>query len=244
MKHATFTRPLPLSLRRQRCSLGRHPWTAVLFDVDGTLLDSTEFVFGAIEHTLRSVGRSPPARTSLGQLLGPPLADCYRRLAPELDPVPLCGIHRAWQVERLSLLRPFANTKPTLRALRAAGIRCAAVTARSRVSSGASLRATGLADLLAFVISAEDTARTKPHPDPLWLALGRLGMSAEQAMMVGDTAADIQAGQAAGLTTVGAGYGFMGAAIQASRPDYLIGDIGEVLAIVGVVGENCRGGEP
>jgi len=209
-------------------------FAAALFDVDGTLLDSTDYVIGAIEYVLRLHGRTPPMRREIGLVLGPALTDCYRALAPDLDPALLCAEHRAWQKERVGKMpvRPYPRVIETLQRLRAAGVRCAAVTARSKVSSLGTLENAGLAHLLEFLLSAEDTPRTKPHPDPLLAALERMRLAASQAVFVGDTEADIVAGRAAGMVTVGALYGFFGEALATAKPDYLIRDIAELTPLV------------
>lgn len=209
-------------------------FAAALFDVDGTLLDSADYVMGAIEHVLRAHGRTPPQREQIGRVLGPALADCYRALVPDLDPMPLVAAHRAWQKERVRTLpvRPYPHAVETLRTLHDAGVRCGAVTARSKVSSLGTLNAAGLGGLLEVVISAEDAPRTKPHPEPLLLAVSRMGLSPQQAVFVGDTEADIVAGRAAGMTTVGVTYGFFGPAIANAKPDHLIRDIAELTPLV------------
>ena len=205
---------------------------AVLFDVDGTLLDSTQFVLGAMERALALHGLPVPGRARLAAIIGPPLTECYRELAPAADAASLCAAHRAWQREQLYLIHPFPNTLATLETLRLAQVRLAAVTARSKVSSLSSLEQAGLAGLLEFTISAEDAPRTKPHPDPVLLALERLGVGACDAVMVGDTASDIQAGQAAGVKTIGARYGFASASLATVQPDWVIDDISQVVTIV------------
>lgn len=209
-------------------------FAAALFDVDGTLLDSTDYVMGAIEQVLRQHGRTPPPRPQIGRTLGPALADCYRVLAPDLDPAPLVAAHRAWQKERVKTMPilPYSRAIETVSTLRAAGVRCAAVTARSKVSSLGTLEAAGFGGLLEVVISAEDAPRTKPHPDPLLLALKLMDLTTSQALFVGDTEADIMAGRAAGMTTVGALYGFFGEALTETKPDYLIRDIAELTPLV------------
>ena len=207
-------------------------FTAILFDVDGTLLDSAEFVLGAVEHSLSAHDHAPPPRERIATIMGPPLAECYRRLAPELDADRLCEAHRAWQRDRMHLVRPFPNAVHTLQTLREAGIRCGAVTARSRVSSLGTLDGAGLAELLEVVISAEDTPRTKPYPDPVFAALAKFGVDPVGAVMVGDTASDIEAGRAAGVTTIGVLYGFFGEALRESQPDHVVSDISGVLGFV------------
>lgn len=214
--------------------MSRPRFAAALFDVDGTLLDSADYVMGAIEHVLRERGRTPPSREQIGRTLGPALAECYRVLAPDLDAAELVAAHRAWQKERVRTMpvRPYPGAVDTLRRLRAAGVRCGAVTARSRVSSLGTLDGAGLGELLEVVVSAEDTARTKPYPDPLLVALQRMKLPPTEAIFIGDTEADIVAGRAARMKTVGALYGFFGEALTAARPDFVIRDIAELTPIV------------
>jgi len=209
-------------------------FAAALFDVDGTLLDSTDYVMGAMEYVLRQHGRTPPPRNVIGRTLGPALAGCYRALAPDLDPMPLVEAHRAWQRERVKTMPilPYPHAIETLRTLRDAGVRCAAVTARSKVSSLGTLEGAGFGGLLEVALSAEDTPRTKPHPDPLLLALKLMELTPSQAVFVGDTEADIVAGRAAGMTTVGVTYGFWGEAIAGTKPDHLIRNIAELTPIL------------
>lgn len=208
-------------------------FAAALFDVDGTLLDSADFVLGAVEYTLRQHHLTPPPRSELARYMGPALAETYRRLAPHLDAAQLCAMHRAWQQQRVAQqpVRAFPHAAEVLTQLRAAGVRCAAVTARSRVSSLGTIESAGLGGLLELVTSLEDAPRAKPHPDALLLTLSRLGVAACDAVMVGDTAADIAAGRAAGMVTVGVLYGFFGAALAEYHPDYLIADLRELVAV-------------
>ncbi len=207
-------------------------FAVALFDVDGTLLDSTEFVVGAFQHALQAHGVPLLSRAEIAALLGPALPDCYRLVAPHLDPQILCLTHRAWQRERMHLVQPFPHTIETLRTLKLTGLRMAAVTARSKISSLGTIENGGLAEFLEFTISAEDVARTKPDPEALHAALKRLGLPAGAAVMIGDTHADIQAGKAAGTATIGVTYGFHGTRLAESQPDHLIGDIRELPALL------------
>ncbi len=207
-------------------------YQAVLFDVDGTLVDSREFVLGAMEHALRTHQLPVPPRTTLAATIGPPLDECYRKIVPHADIRALRDAHRAWQRERIHLVVPFPNARRTLETLKTAGVRLAAVTSRSRVSSLGSLDGAGLSALLEVVISAEDAPRPKPAPDPVLLALERLGVIASNAVMIGDTTADIEAGRVAGTKTVAALYGFAGRSLRSAPADHFIHDIAEVVPLI------------
>ncbi|HOW89836.1 MAG TPA: HAD-IA family hydrolase [Elusimicrobiales bacterium] len=205
---------------------------AVLFDVDGTLLDTREFIYRAFEHAFRRHGAVPAARARVDEVIGAPLLECYGLLAPEHDARALCMYHRAFQLENIHLSEPFPKAVEVLKGLREAGIRTAAVTSRSRRTSLATLESAGMMRMLDAVISGEDARRLKPHPDPLLLALAGLGVKPEKAFMVGDTAADILAGKNAGTGTIGVTYGFHGGKIKENGPDHTVDDISGILPII------------
>jgi 2-phosphoglycolate phosphatase len=204
---------------------------AVLFDVDGTLLDTTEFIYGGFDHTLAAHGHAPSERADYARVMGKPLDVCYMELAPGGDPVLLCETHRTWQADNLHLSIAFPEAEEVLGALRDAGLRLAAITSRSARTSVLTLEQAGLAPYLDLVLSAEDVTAIKPDPAPLRLALERLGVEPDAAVMVGDTDADILAGKAAGVRTVGVTFGFHGPAIADIGPDATIDHLGALLPL-------------
>jgi pyrophosphatase PpaX len=207
------------------------PIRAVLFDVDGTLLDTTEFIYGGFDHTLAAHGHPIAERVRYARVMGKPLEVCYAELAPGCDPVSLVETHRTWQAGNLHLSTPFPETLMVLRTLRDAGLRLAAITSRSRRTSVHTIEQAGLAAYLDLILSFEDVTAIKPDPAPLLLALERLGVPPAAALMVGDTDADILAGRAAGVRTVGVTYGFHGTDITAHAPDATIDTLADLLPL-------------
>jgi HAD superfamily hydrolase (TIGR01509 family) len=205
----------------------------VLLDVDGTLLDTREFIFTAYEHTLAALGLPPVAREAFAREIGRPLEEIYLDLAGDRAETAV-EVHRSFQRERTHLARPFPGAAEALRALRDAGLAIAAVTSRSRRTSRLTLEAAGLESLLDLLVSAEDAPALKPDPAPLRYALDRLGRDAADAVMVGDARQDIEAGKAIGALTVAATYGFHGEALLAHEPDYAIASIRELTGVLGI----------
>lgn len=205
----------------------------LLFDVDGTLLDTREFIYSAFEHTIRANGLRPVDRRELQRVMGLPLQDIYRDLGA-LDPWAMVAAHRGFQGENLHLSFAFPGVAEVLERVRSAGIVMAAVTSRSRGTSVQTLKDAGLDGFFAAIVSAEDTPELKPDPAPLRLALALLEARAETAAMVGDTAHDVVAGRAAGMKTIGVTYGFNPQAVTAARPDWTIAAIEELPAVVGL----------
>lgn len=207
----------------------------VLFDVDGTLLDTREFVHSAFEHAFREFGIEPPARDVIAPHIGRPVEQIYAEFGLPERAAEMVEAHRSFQVANLHLSVIYAGTDAVLEQLRAEGVRMAAVTSRSRRSSLATLELAGIANYFETVISAEDCHALKPDPAPLLLALERMGLAplpGGQAM-VGDTHNDISAGKAIGAFTVGATFGFHGADVALAAPDALIDDIRDLPAALG-----------
>jgi HAD superfamily hydrolase (TIGR01509 family) len=207
---------------------------AVLFDVDGTLLDTTEFIYGGFDHTLAAHGYPPAERAAYARVMGKTLVDGYVALAPGCDADLLIETHRAWQAVNLHLSVPYPDAVQVLRTLRDAGLRLAAITTRSRRTSVRTIEQAGLADYLDLILSFEDVPAIKPDPAPLLIALERLEVPPAAAVMVGDTDADILAGRAAGIRTVGVTYGFHGAEVLAAGPDVTVDRLGDLLGILGL----------
>ncbi|MEK7450986.1 MAG: HAD-IA family hydrolase [Patescibacteria group bacterium] len=206
---------------------------AVLFDVDGTLLNTKEFIYQAYEHTFKSHNLPSVPREELDGVMGKLLEDCYKHFVPSSqDLMILCETHRTFQTKNLHLSVPFPNTKDTLNKIKKAEIKIAAITSRSQRTSTHNLELAGIKDRIDVVISAEDVTRIKPHPEPLLKALKQLGVKPEKAVMVGDTDADILAGKNAKTKTIGVTYGFHGKRIVESNPDYVVDDIAEIIPII------------
>ena len=207
---------------------------AVLFDLDGTLLDTFDFIYGAFEHTFATHGIPPLDRDAISEHMGGPLPEVYATMAPGFDAAALTETHRGFQLANIHLVSLFPPTIEVLDELKHRHLKIAAITTRSLRTSVRSLEQTGIAHYFDIIISAEDVLRVKPDPEPLLKALGSMGLKPEEAVMVGDTIADIQAGKNAGTKTVAALYGFGGERLLALEPDYAIRELRELVDILSV----------
>ncbi len=191
----------------------RHP-AAVFFDLDGTLVDTAPDFFRVINQLLVSEGREPMrledvrvgvsggSKTLIGTAFGLPEDDpTFEPLRQRLLDLYLAGVADE------SLL--FPGFDHLLRRLDAAGIRWGVVTNKPRRFSSPLLEHLGLTPRLAALVCADDLPRTKPHPDPLFLAARTAQVEPSGSWYVGDHLRDIQAGRAAGMTTVAAAYGYL-----------------------------------
>ncbi len=205
---------------------------AILFDVDGTLLDTYNFVFDAVKYTTAFYNHSYPSDINIKTALGKPLLEFYQTLIPEGNMIELSETHKQFQQENFHLVKPFKATKEVLKTLKDKGFLLAGVSNRLGYSLVYSLKVTKVARFFDVVVSADDVKNPKPHKEHVLTALGKLGVEPINAYMVGDTGDDILAGKNAGVKTVGVTYGFLGKDIAQYNPDFIIDDIEELFKIL------------
>lgn len=177
------------------------PVRVVVFDLDGTLVDSLPLVLEAIHHALEPFGSRPTADI-FARLGGPPdrfLAD----LLPDPAHVP-AAVQRMAQFHRRHhhRIQPFAGAADLLADLGRQGIRVGVWTGRDRVSTTSLIERHQLGPLLAEVLCGDDLPTHKPDPQGLLTLLGRLGGSPQEALLVGDADVDVLGGHASGVDTV------------------------------------------
>jgi pyrophosphatase PpaX len=196
---------------------------AVLLDFDGTLLDSVELILAGYRHMMQvHRGRTYPDEL-WRRGIGTPLLTQIREFARDEDEVPaLLETYRDWVIEHHDrLARPFPGVADAIRALHAQGVALAIVTSKRRIGVERGLPVLGLQDVLTCWITPDEVTHGKPHPESVWLAMEQLGVDAAETCFVGDSPHDLEAGRAAGVTTVAVGWGpFSRARLQELRPDH------------------------
>lgn len=182
-------------------------WPTVVFDLDGTLVDSIGLIVQSYRHAFRTVLGRVPDEARILHWIGQPLLRCFREASPE-HAQQLFDAYTAWNVANTErLLRPYAGVEGLLRDLRCAGVRVGAATSKRRDPAAWALRLCGLDPLVEVLVSLEDTDRHKPDPAPLLLAVDRLGGLPPTSVYVGDAAVDLQAAAAAGMVGIGVTWG-------------------------------------
>ncbi|KAA5607341.1 phosphoglycolate phosphatase [Roseospira marina] len=197
------------------------PFEGIVFDLDGTLIDSVPDLALALNALLREEGLPPVepaqvpgfvgqgARILVGKAMtavGRPVAD-EGAGAAELDRLHdrFVALYEAKPVEGT---RPYDGAEAFLRALHARGVRLGVCTNKPHGATLGVLEALGLAALFDAVVGAGLIPERKPDPAPLRLALERMGIAPEQAVMVGDTPYDVGAARAAGVRTILVDFGY------------------------------------
>ena len=181
----------------------------VLFDLDGTIVDTVELIRQSHRHAVTSVlGIDLPDNELLANV-GRPLVEQMQAFDADRAQE-LLEAQRSWNhAHTAELIRPYPGVAAMLGALRDAGCRTGVVTSKSGPTVQLAFDALPeVAAGIEVLVAVEDTPVHKPGPDPVLLALDRLGVSAADACYVGDAPFDVAAGRAAGATTVGVTWGF------------------------------------
>jgi len=184
--------------------------TAVLFDWDGTLIDSHAALLAAWHESTEAVldRRFPATTAEEREVFTLPGSEIWPRLTAD-------AAQREALIERFQqayersgdLVRAIPGIAAALAELREAHVAIAVVTSKARRRYVLDARRAGLEDLIDVAVCAEDAAATKPDPRPVVAALELLGIPAANALMVGDTVVDVAAGMRAGTAVVGVLWG-------------------------------------
>lgn len=205
----------------------------LLFDVDGTILDTKEFIIQATEHALLTLGYIVPDRNIIASKVGMAFPDFYNSLSgSKKDIDKLIEEHRNFQYKNYNLVSPFPGTVETLRELKRRGYKIAAITTRSKNTVHQTLINSGIYDLFDTIICGEDAKALKPDPAPLFKALEIIERSPETAVMIGDSHFDIEAGKNAHTKTIRAIYGFHNDNLKNPEPDFYIDNIIDLLKLL------------
>ena len=189
-------------------TIGGVRYPVVLFDLDGTLIDSGPIILASMRHASVTVlGREPDEELVRAAIGGPGLIAQMRDLDPDrVDE--LVDAYRAHNEPLHDSLEAFPDVLELLSRLKDESHRLGIVTAKRLRTVGLALdRFPVLRETTEVVIGAEDTERHKPHPDPILEALRRLGAYPEDAVYVGDSPFDIRAAKAARVLAVAVGWG-------------------------------------
>ncbi len=220
---------------------GRKPF-AVLFDLDGTLVDSIGLLVASMEFAFDQRTHRPPVDEWVA-MIGTPLDAMLAKWAdgPE-DVQALRARYREFQfANHDAMTHAYPGTVETVHALHAAGYPLAVVTSKLEVGARRSLKFVGIEECFSAVVGIDHTERHKPEPEPVWHALSLLGVPAERAVFIGDSTHDMHAGRAAGVVTAAALWGpYDRAQLSTAAPNHWLHGMREVVALVAQLSDAAR----
>ncbi len=209
---------------------------AVLFDLDGTLVDSLPDIHAALNQTLESLGEPPFTLEAVGRMVGQGvqvlIGRAYEALDKEIDVATrdkiaerYLAIYSARATELTTLN---AGATDCVRLLAERGIPLGVVTNKPGAETADILAHFGLADRMAVVVGGDAGPRKKPEPDLLVHACRELGIEPREALFVGDSENDVDAAHAAGMTVVAMRGGYTALGAEALGADLVLDRLDEI----------------
>ncbi|HYD54202.1 MAG TPA: HAD-IA family hydrolase [Gemmatimonadaceae bacterium] len=221
---------------------------AVLFDLDGTLIDSVQLIVQSARHAFATCedyrGRVPDDDEWIVDL-GMPLPTMFGRFTSDPEEVErLIDGYREFQLANHDdLVSCYEGVVKAVRTLHELGHPIAIVTSKSVPIAERGLALVELDGFVETIVGLESVRRHKPDPEPVRVALERLSLTPDQAIFVGDSPHDMTSGRKAGVITVAALWGpFTRAQLAEARPDYYIRGIRDLLPLVERVAEELEEG--
>lgn len=204
----------------------------ILFDLDGTLIDTNELISASFAYTFEKYGLAFTDEELL-QFNGPPLVDTFRSFLPEqVDK--MVATYRKHNMDHHDMyVRAFPQVKSTLQTLQDKGIQIAVVTSKMHKVARHGIEFTELDPYVEYLIALDDVDNAKPHPESVIKAMELLDADPKTTLMVGDNYQDIEAGHNAGIRTAGVEWSHKGKEfLETYKPTYMLADMRDLLELI------------
>lgn len=206
----------------------------ILFDLDGTVIDTNELITHSFKYTFEKYGLTFTEEEIL-TFNGPPLIDTFTKINPN-KAEEMVETYRKHNMEHHDdYVTVYPNVIKTLEQLKARDKKLAIVTAKMRSGAIHGLEITGLKPYFDEIVTIDDVINPKPHAEPVEKAMNALEGEQDSTIMIGDNYHDIKSGQNAGVYTAGVAWSIKGKEfLESLNPTYMIEDMKDLLTIVGV----------
>ena len=208
---------------------------AILFDNDGTLVDTHDLILSSMRHTINGVFGLPLTDDELMAKVGIPLADQMMDFASSVqERDEMLRVYREHNhAHHDAAVKAFPGVVEGLRELSEAGFALGVVTSKRAPLATRGLQIVGAWPFLSCLVGPDECPKGKPDPDPILKGADLLGLPAQECAYVGDSPFDIHAGNAAGCTTVAALWGmFPAEELLAEAPDFTCGSFPELVRLL------------
>ncbi len=208
----------------------------ILFDLDGTIIDSIRLIIDSYHHTLASHGLPPRTDDEWLRGIGTPLRVQFAEWKDSPGIEAMIATYREYNLRNHdACVVPYPGVADAVRAIRAAGRQTGLVTSKNRNGALLGLRLCELEPLMDVIIGADDVVNPKPHGEPVEMAVERLGADPSTTVYVGDSIHDMHSGRAAGARTAGVLWGpFSRADLEPAAPDFWLERPSDLLKLLDV----------
>lgn len=206
----------------------------LLFDLDGTLINTNELIITSFLHTLEHYYPNQYKREDVLQFIGPPLYDSFYSLNPEKTHE-MIEVYRKHNHEMHDqLVTEYETVFETIQYFHEKNFKLGIVTTKLRNTVEMGLKLTKLDRFFDVIVALDDVEKAKPDPEPIEKALQQLNSKPENTMMVGDNSHDIEAGKNAGTYTAGVAWTVKGREyLEKYNPDFMLDKMSDLITIVG-----------
>lgn len=207
----------------------------VLFDLDGTLIDTNELIISSFLHTLGNYYPDRFKREDVIPFLGPTLKETFESIdAEKVDE--MIAVYRKFNLSQHDLLvKEFDGVFQTVQQLKEAGFKIGIVTTKVLMVVEKGLKLTKLDSFFDVIVALDHVEKPKPDPEPILKAMELLGSKPEETIMVGDNSHDILGGKNAGTKTAGVAWSVKGKEfLLGFNPDYILDNMTDLLDILEV----------
>lgn len=214
--------------------------TALLFDLDGTLVDSVPDLAATANRLLAELGHPPLDNSEVAGMVGDGVAKLVERVlaarqATAAQGAALRRFMALYEADPTALTRPYPGVEAVLERLAGDGVKLAICTNKLAAPTRRVLAGLGLQRFFPVVLGGDSGPTQKPDAGPLLAALARLGAVPADAVMVGDHRNDVLAARAAGTAAIFARYGYGRATLSALTPDATIDAFDELPRVLGQI---------
>ena len=206
---------------------------AILFDLDGTLLNTNQLIYNSFNYILNEVLKVNASSEEINKTFGKPLTSTFAEYSNvDYSVEELIGLYRKYNLEHHdSMCRAFDGVEDMLIELKKRNIKTAIVTSKLRPTAERGLRINNLLEYFDVIISPEDTKKHKPDAEPALKACELLQVEPSDTIMIGDSSYDLLCGKAAGCYTCGVYYTAIDTLLDV-KPTYMIHSPIDVLDII------------
>ena len=206
----------------------------LIFDLDGTLADTSKDITDAVNYAVKPFGVKPLSVSEVKARVGSGLTKLIESLIPEerdfsAKEEAVKRFLEYYSIHLLDYTKPYPQAKETLSKLGA--YKKAVISNKREVLSKKVLEGLGLLEFFDIVLGSDSVSERKPSPVPIFELLKRFSVSKDEAVIIGDSNYDIGAGKAAGIKTIAVTYGYRDREVLKGA-DFIIDNFGEILRIL------------
>lgn len=209
-------------------------YTTVLFDLDGTLIDTNELIIASFLHTLQKHCPGRYTRKDVIRIMGAPLKEQLKYFDPNQWEAMYETYRHFNETYHDEYTREFPHVREVVEQLYKEGVKLGVVTNKRRMMAERGLRLFGLEPWIDVLVCVDDVGKGKPDPEMIELAIARFHEEKNNVLMVGDSKNDLISAAHAGVDSVAVGWSLHKEELARFNPTYQIEDMRELLQIVGI----------